>query len=284
MTATAGPASAATPRAYTLKGRIARGETVYGIMAGDLAVPALVHLAAAHGLDFLVFDTEHSAFSEQQLSQLAELCVLRGITPIVRVAPAAQTVQKVIHLGAAGVMLPGVLNVADAIALVDAAYLPPLGVRGFSTHSTPVRLREGSQWRQTRYSRSDHVAGQNSWITVILQIETAALLARLPDAAAIPGIDVLLLGATDLSVSLGIPDAAPTHPDIAAALAFSGGPAKGAAASAAAPAAEWRRRGVTFVLLGHDTDLLARGLHAAVSQPAPISPPEPPPGKGSHGA
>ena len=140
--------------------------------------------------------------------------MLRGITPIVRVPPAVSSVQKVIHLGAAGVMLPGVLEVAEARALVDAAYLPPRGVRGFSTHSMPVRLSEGSRWRQADFSRSHAVAEQNSWITVILQIETAALLASLPDAAAIPGVDVLLLGATDGSVSLGTPDTPPADPRI----------------------------------------------------------------------
>lgn len=265
MTAGAGSASVHSSRAHALKGRIARGEGVHGIMAGDLAAAPLVHLAAVHGLDFIVFDAEHSAFSEERLAQLAELCVLRGITPIVRVPPAVPSVQKVIHLGAAGVMLPGVQEVAEARALVDAAYLPPQGVRGFSTHSMPVRLSEGGRWRQADFSRSRAVAEQNSWITVILQIETAALLASLPDAAAIPGVDVLLLGATDLSVSLGTPDTPPMDPRILAALAFTGGPAKGAVASASVPAAEWRRLGVTFLLLGHDTELLERGLRTAVN-------------------
>ncbi len=265
MTARSGTATGAS-RAHGLKARIAQGETVHGIMAGDLATPALVHLAAAHGLDFIVFDAEHCAFSEEQIARLAELSTLRGITPVVRVPPAAASVQKVIHLGAIGVMIPGVLDVAQAQALAAAAYLPPAGYRGFSTHSMPVRLSEGARWRQPGFSRSRAVAKQNSWITVILQIETAALLASLPQAAAIPGVDVLLLGATDLSVSLGAPDLPPSHPRIAAALAFDSSPAKGAAASDSVPAAEWRRLGATFLLLGHDTELLERGLHFALSQ------------------
>jgi hypothetical protein len=58
------------------------------------------------------------------------------------------------------------------------------------------------------------------------------------------------LGATDLSVSLGAPDLPPYS----------------------VPAAEWRRLGVTFLLLGHDTELFERGLRSAVSQIGPIQP------------
>jgi 2-keto-3-deoxy-L-rhamnonate aldolase RhmA len=244
---------------------------VHGIMAGDLAVAPLVHLAAAHDLDFIVFDAEHSAFTEERLAQLAELCVLRGIAPIVRVPAVVASVQKVIHLGAVGVMLPGVLDVDEARALIDAAYLPPRGTRGYSSHSMPVRLST-PRWQQTEFSRSRAVAEQNSWVTVILQIETSTLLASLPEAAVIPGVDVLLLGATDLSVSLGIPDTPPTDPRIAGALNFGAGPARGAVASRSVPVAEWRRLGVTFLLLGHDTELLGHGLRAAVSQLAEPQP------------
>jgi 2-keto-3-deoxy-L-rhamnonate aldolase RhmA len=268
MTAGSGMATGKS-RAHELKERIARGEEVHGIMAGDLATAPLVHLAAVHGLDFIVFDAEHCAFSEERVAQLAELSVLRGITPVVRVPPTAASVQKAIHLGAVGIMIPGVLDVAEARTLVAAAYLPPAGVRGFSTHSMPVRLSEGARWREPGFSRSRAVAGQNSWVAVILQIETASLLAALPQAAAIPGVDVLLLGATDLSVSLDAPDLPPSHPRIAAALAFDSGPAKGAVASDSVAAADWRRLGATFLMLGHDTELLERGLRFAVSQARP---------------
>jgi 2-keto-3-deoxy-L-rhamnonate aldolase RhmA len=271
--ATAGSAGVHASRPHELKSRISRGEAVHGIMMGDLASAPLVHLAAAHGLDFIVLDAEHSAFSEERLAQLAELAVLRGIAPIVRVPPTVASVQKVIHLGAVGVMLPGVLDVTEARSLVDAAYLPPQGTRGYSTHSMPVRLGT-PRWRPADLKRSDAVAAQNSWVTVILQIETAALLGRLAETAAIPGVDVLLLGATDLSVSLGIPDMPPTDQRIAAALAFDGGPppAKGASATAAVPAHEWRRRGATFLIVGHDTDLFEHGLRAAVDQLAETRP------------
>jgi 2-keto-3-deoxy-L-rhamnonate aldolase RhmA len=236
-------------------------------MAGDLAVGPLVHLAAAYGLDFLVFDAEHCAFSEERLATLAELCILHGIAPVVRIQPAEELVQKVIHLGAVGVMLPGIRDVTRARALTEAAYLPPAGSRGFSTHSAPTRL--GSpRWRHSGLSRSEAVASQNSWVTVILQVETAGLMSHLAEAAAIPGVDVLLLGATDLSVSLGIPDAPATDDRFAAALCFPAGPppAKGAVASAAAPASHWRQLGATFLLLGHDTELFENGLRTALAR------------------
>jgi 2-keto-3-deoxy-L-rhamnonate aldolase RhmA len=259
--------SSQTSRAYELKARIRRGETVLGIMAGDLAGAPLAHIAAALGLDFAVFDAEHSAFSEERLAFLAELCVLRGVAPVIRIQPSEANVQKAIHLGAVGVMLPGVRDLADAQNLVSAAYLPPLGSRGFSRHSAPSRL-SAPDLRQADYSRSAAVTSQNTWVTVILQVETAELLSRLAEATAIPGVDVVLLGATDLSVSLGIPDAPATDERIVTSLDFAAGPlpAKGAVASTAALARQWQERGVTFFLLGHDIEFFEQGLRGALAR------------------
>jgi 2-keto-3-deoxy-L-rhamnonate aldolase RhmA len=246
---------------YRLKSRIAAREPVYGLMAGDLAAPALIQLAAAAGLDFLVFDAEHSAFSEERLAGLLELCVLRGIAPLVRVQPEEALVQKAIHLGAAGVMLPGVRDAETAADLIAAAYLPPTGHRGFSRHSAPARL--GGTPGQ---SRSHQVARQNSWVVIVLQIETAELAADLAAVAALPGADVLLLGATDLSVSLGLADAPSTDPRISSALRFDGSPAKGAVITTAAPAAFWQEFDASFFLLGHDTDVFEQGLRSTLAQ------------------
>jgi len=271
MTSATISAASQASRAYQLKSRIRRGETVRGIMAGDLAGAPLAHIAAMLGLDFAVFDAEHSAFSEERLAFLAELCVLRGVAPVIRIQPSEANVQKAIHLGAVGVMLPGVRDVTDAQTLVSAAYLPPLGIRGFSVHSAPTRL-SAPDWRQAGFSRSTAVTSQNTWVTVILQVETAELLSRLSEATAIPGVDVVLLGATDLSVSLGIPDAPATDERIVTSLDFTSGPppAKGAVASTAALARHWQERGVTFFLLGHDIEFFEQGLRgtlARLSQP-----------------
>jgi len=156
MTSATISAASQASRAYQLKSRIRRGETVRGIMAGDLAGAPLAHIAAMLGLDFAVFDAEHSAFSEERLAFLAELCVLRGVAPVIRIQPSEANVQKAIHLGAVGVMLPGVRDVTDAQTLVSAAYLPPLGIRGFSVHSAPTR-RSAPDWRQAGFSRSTAV-------------------------------------------------------------------------------------------------------------------------------
>jgi 2-keto-3-deoxy-L-rhamnonate aldolase RhmA len=256
---------------YRLKSRIAAREPVYGLMAGDLAAPALIQLAAAAGLDFLVFDAEHSAFSDERLAGLLELCVLRGVAPLVRVQPDEALVQKAIHLGAAGVMLPGVRDAGTAAELIAAAYLPPAGHRGFSRHSAPSRL--GGAPGQPR---SHQVARQNSWVVVVLQIETAGLAGDLAAAASLPGADVLLLGATDLSVSLGLTDAPVTDPRITSALRFDGGPAKGAVINAAAPAEFWQQFGASFFLLGHDTDVFEQGLQSTLAQVPTLTAPATP--------
>ena len=88
---------------------------------------------------------------------------------------------------------------------------------------------------------------------VIVQVETPASIEELPEIVKVPGIDVVFIGPTDLSNSLGHPgDFA--HPDVQAAfdriIAIVGKSDKalGVLATTTEASLEWRARGARYLL------------------------------------
>jgi 2-keto-3-deoxy-L-rhamnonate aldolase RhmA len=51
----------------------------------------------------------------------------------------------------------------------------------------------------------DAIAWSNAETMIMAQVESRRTLDQLEEIAAVPGIDVLLIGPTDLSISLGVP-------------------------------------------------------------------------------
>src|SRR5690349_3897783 len=85
-------------------GRLAQGLGVY-----HLRTAATGMLAAATGHDWLFIDTEHGAFSQDDVAQICIAAIPTGITPIVRVcADAIDEGTRALDNGAAGIVVPHV--------------------------------------------------------------------------------------------------------------------------------------------------------------------------------
>ena len=93
----------------------------------------------------------------------------------------------------------------------------------------------------------------NAETLLILQVETIEALGEVMDIARTDGVDVVFIGPTDLSVSLGVPGQ-PQHPrvreatDRIAAQVAQAGKILGALASSADSAREWRQRGARYIV------------------------------------
>jgi 4-hydroxy-2-oxoheptanedioate aldolase len=57
----------------------------------------------------------------------------------------------------------------------------------------------------------------NDQTLVVIHVETAEAVKRLPEITAVDGLDVIFIGPTDLSQSLGVPGQ-PQHPTVQAAI------------------------------------------------------------------
>ena len=176
-----------------LKQKLRDGQIVLGT---GLPAPS-PHAAGAvldTGIDFLWIDTEHMPFGAEALDVIPVLARQRGVAPMIRVAwndPAL--IKKAYDVGAVAVMVPQVNSPEEAARAVDYAHYAPEGNRGLSPMWTRIA---GEDWNHV-------IKTANEETVLILQIESQRAYDCLDEIAAVPGIDVLLVGPLDLSASVG---------------------------------------------------------------------------------
>jgi 4-hydroxy-2-oxoheptanedioate aldolase len=171
--------------------------------------PATAEAMGCCGFDFVVVDMEHVPVDVPQAVDLLRAIAGTPAAAVVRLPWSDQvTVKRVLDAGAETLMFPYVQSAQEAARAVSFTRYPPDGVRGVAAIH-----------RASRFGRVDkYLKGAGEQICVIVQLETPDALARLPQIAAVPGVDALFVGPGDLSASMGhLGDVA--HPDVQAALA-----------------------------------------------------------------
>jgi 4-hydroxy-2-oxoheptanedioate aldolase len=176
--------------------RVLAGGTLLGAWLG-LGSPLAGELLGRAGYDWLVVDLEHGASTETDL--LAQLTAIEvtGAAAVVRPQSGERLrIGRALDLGAAGIVVPR-LDTADQVReAVTFLRYPPDGIRGVALLTRGARLGAAGH---------ADVAGLNSEIVGIVQLETPSALDAADEIAAIDGVDVLFVGPADLSHSLGVP-------------------------------------------------------------------------------
>lgn len=228
-----------------LKERMKRGETILGAFSG-INDSALSELFGYAGFDFLALDGEHGPVM-YDLEDLIRAGAAAGIPTVVRVAGAQRPfILRALEDGAEGVQVPLVDDAAQAAEVVKHAKYWPIGERGlaFST-------------RATRYGHvppQEHMERANREVLVVVQIETMASVAQVDEIAAVQGVDVIFVGPTDLSQSMGFPGEL-NRPELKANVAKvieaarSRGKFVGTITSNPRDARELKEQGVQFLLI-----------------------------------
>lgn len=127
-----------------------------------------------------------------------QLQVLEGTyaTPIVRTDELSRAkVQRILDAGATGIMFPQVQNKEEARMAVDMMYYPPRGIRGMA-----------KMVRATGFGKNadEYIASLDQHLVGIMQVENINAVKDIDGIASIPGVDVLFVGPSDLSLALGI--------------------------------------------------------------------------------
>ena len=160
--------------------------------------PAVCLIAGHAGLDFIMFDCEHSNFTTETLHDAFILANSIGLGGFLRATSLAKdNISRPLDQGATGVMLPMTETEEHAKELVKWSKYPPTGERGFCPGLGMVAYKSGLSSKET-------MAFGNRVVS-IAQIETKLAVDNSDKIAAVDGIDALLIGPNDLSVSLGIP-------------------------------------------------------------------------------
>ena len=221
--------------------------------------PLVAEICAGAGMDWLLIDMEHSPNGlESTLAQLQAVAAY-PVTPVVRVPFGdVVTIKRVLDLGAQNILVPMVSCVEEAEQVVRAVHYPPRGVRGVGSALA----------RSARWNRVDgYLDDAADHVSLFVQVETADGVEAAGGIAAVEGIDGVFVGPSDLAASMGVLGKQ-THPDVTAAVrrAFdavrAAGKPVGVNAFDPAAAQGYLDAGASFVLVGADVALLARGSEA----------------------
>ena len=152
---------------------------------------------AGSGFDFLLFDTQHAPVEIKQLR--APIAGMRGreAIPIVRVGEnRADQICYALDQGAKGIIVPMVNNRAEAEDMVRWCKYPFDGVRSSAGVS--------GEWGEFDSYR-EYMDAVNEQLLIIPMIETMEALDSIEDILSVDGIDVMLIGPSDLSINLDVP-------------------------------------------------------------------------------
>jgi 2-keto-3-deoxy-L-rhamnonate aldolase RhmA len=160
----------------------------------------LIELAAAHGLDTVIIDQEHTTSELDVVRDQIRVAQLGGVTALVR-PPSVDphTVGRILDAGADGIVFPGVSSVEDAQKAAAAVRYPPRGTRGWAgTHARHVR------WNSSLVSPEgaavlspEFVAAADDSIASVFMVESVSGLEQLEDILEVGTPDAVIFGVGD---------------------------------------------------------------------------------------
>tara|TARA_Y100000815_G_scaffold261916_1_gene274743 strand:- start:49 stop:813 length:765 start_codon:yes stop_codon:yes gene_type:complete len=243
------------------KRRLAAGAPLDGLWV-SLASPIAAEAVSLLGFDWMLFDTEHCPIDLAQVQPLLQAAATGTASAVLRPAWNDKVlIKRALDMGAQTLLIPFVQTPEEAAEAVAATRYPPDGIRGVAGAT-----------RASRYGQaSDYFAQADSQIAVLVQVEARAAMDRLEDIAAVPGVDGVFIGPSDLAASYGHLGN-PGHPEMQAVLEQAvqrlqavGKPA-GILATNAADAKRYRGWGYAFVAGAVDLGLLIGGAKALLAE------------------
>jgi 4-hydroxy-2-oxoheptanedioate aldolase len=182
-------------RPNRLKQRILAGEKSFGTWLQS-GCPAFAEIASGAGFDFFIMDQEHGPGGIETAMEMARAAAGAAATAMVRVPSSHPTyLKRLVDAGIEGILVPMVESGAEAEQVVKACRYPPRGNRGNAADIA----------RCSGYGlQADYLARADDNLLIAVQIETAAAVANAAEIAAVDGVDLVFIGPTDLSGSIGL--------------------------------------------------------------------------------
>jgi 2-keto-3-deoxy-L-rhamnonate aldolase RhmA len=176
-----------------LKRDLAAGKVCLGATV-TVASPALAEILSRVGLDWLWFDTEHTAMTLENVATMLAATNGSRISSIIRVPWNDKTmIKQALDLGPDGLIIPEIRTRAEAEAAIRAMKYPPLGERGAGLgRAQAYGMRMG-----------EYMSSANDEVMMVAQIEHYTAVENIDDIVAVEGLDAVFIGALDLSGSMG---------------------------------------------------------------------------------
>jgi 2-dehydro-3-deoxyglucarate aldolase/4-hydroxy-2-oxoheptanedioate aldolase len=237
-----------------VKQALAEGKLQLGTGFGQLRSPEIPRILANAGFHWAFIDTEHGGFDLETVQDICRVSNMVGLSPIVRVADMQYSlVARALDCGAQGVIFPRVESTELLAKAISWTKFPPAGVRGYGLGPTQTDFAP--------LSFSQIIEHLNANTMVVFQIETKRAVEAREELLAVPGIDAVLIGPADLSISLGVPGDF-QHPKMVEAMEAvrdscnRRGIAPGTQTRTPDLAKFWRDRGMRFLGCGSDISMI----------------------------
>jgi 4-hydroxy-2-oxoheptanedioate aldolase len=224
-----------------------------------LASPYTAEICAGAGFDWLLIDGEHAPNDLPLILSQLQAVGAYPVEPVVRV-PVGDPVliKQMLDIGARTLLVPMVESAEQAKAMVRATRYPPHGMRGVGS-----AIGRASRWNRT----PKYLDTASKDICLLLQIESIAGLANVATIAVVEGVDGVFVGPSDLAAALGHLGN-PAHPAVQEAIegafqqVLAAGKAAGVLIADETLARRYLELGASFVAVGTDVTILARGAEA----------------------
>jgi 4-hydroxy-2-oxoheptanedioate aldolase len=237
-----------------------------GLWSG-LSNNVTVEVLANAGFDWLLLDTEHSPNELPMVHSQLQAISQGKAHPIVRPPwNDTVTIKRYLDVGVQTLLIPYIQDAEEARKAVAATRYPPLGVRGYSAAA-----------RASDYGRvKDYPKRCEEQLRVLLQVETPEAIANIESIAEVDGVDGIFIGPGDLAASMGYVGQ-PTHPEVVAAITgaiariLACGKPAGILVGDETLTRRYIELGCTFVAVGSDIGILARGAEALAAKFKPAA-------------
>ena len=243
----------------TLKAALATKTVQMGLWM-NLVSPIAAEALSGAGFDWLLIDGEHGPNDIPTI--LAQVQAIGSRTSVVVRPPVGEVrmIKQLLDLGVQTILVPMIESADHAAQMVKAMHYPPVGMRGVG--ATIARASD--------YGRiTDYITTANDQTCLILQIESRAGLAALPEILKLDGVDGVFIGPADLAADMGYPGNA-AAPEVQAtidstlAAIMASGKSAGILTFDAKVAQRYAAMGVTFLGIGSDVAVLVKAMTATL--------------------
>ena len=246
----------------SVREKLDAGHPVLGTFV-KINAPAIIELIGLAGFDFVILDTEHGYFTHEQVENAIRAAEVTGMSAIVRTPDSGESV--ILHAldsGSAGVQVPGLSNATGAAEAVRRARYHPHGQRGFA------RANRAADYGALPL---DQYFARAARTLLAVHVENREMVEDIDALCALDGVDVIFLGAADLSQSYGVPGAQDdlqvrTALDRVTSAALAAGKQVGAVAGSVGEMDALIEKGIRYVIWQSDIAILRGALQAPSRQ------------------
>ena len=181
-----------------MKRKLISGQPAFGVSV-MFPSPHVVDIVGRLGFDWVLIDCEHGSISLESVELMTMAAEAAGVTPIARPPiNSFESIGQLMDRGVMGVQVPRVNTAEQAKRAVEAVKYHPMGKRGLAAGVRSASYGYGM-------SMAEYVERSNAETLVCVQLEESEAVGNVDEIALVEGVDVLFVGPSDLSQSLGYP-------------------------------------------------------------------------------